>query len=50
MLFIAQLVNIIKFLNLYYDYGFKLTVEEKFFKGDIKNQKETKQWLFILER
>lgn len=33
-----------------YDHGFKLKVEEEFFKADIKNQKETKQWLFILER
>ena len=33
-----------------YDNGFRLTIEEEFFTDDIKNQKETKQWLFILER
>ncbi len=30
--------------------GFKIKVSEPFFKDDIKKQKETKQWIFILER
>lgn len=34
----------------FYKNGFKMTLEESFFKEDIKNQKETRQWLFILER
>lgn len=30
--------------------GFKLCLSEPFFQEDIKGQKETKQWLFVLER
>lgn len=30
--------------------GFTIKVSEPFFKDDIKKQKETKQWIFILER
>lgn len=33
-----------------YDGGFKEKVSEEFFYDDIKKQKETKQWLFVLER
>lgn len=32
------------------DKGFALKVSELFFENDIKKQKETKQWMFILER
>lgn len=30
--------------------GFRLKVNEHFFEDDIKKQKETRQWIFILER
>ncbi|QGG58087.1 class I SAM-dependent methyltransferase [Paenibacillus sp. B01] len=30
--------------------GFKLTCSEEFFHHDIKKQKETKQWLFVLKK
>ncbi|MCM3238358.1 class I SAM-dependent methyltransferase [Heyndrickxia oleronia] len=33
-----------------YNAGFELKVSEEFFYDDIKHQKETKQWLFILQR
>ncbi|RJX36955.1 class I SAM-dependent methyltransferase [Paenibacillus pinisoli] len=36
--------------NILYDVGFELKVSEEFFFEDIKNQKETKQWIFILQR
>ncbi len=34
----------------FYEAGFKMMLNEEFFTEDIKKQKETKQWLFILER
>lgn len=37
------------FKNLY-DKGFKLRISEEFFFEDIKQRKETKQWIFVLER
>ena len=33
-----------------YERGFKLKVNEEFFYDDIKLQKETRQWIFVLER
>lgn len=33
-----------------YKNGFELKVSEEFFYEDIKNQNETKQWMFILQR
>lgn len=33
-----------------YQKGFKLKLQEEFFKEDLKEQKETRQWIFILER
>ena len=33
-----------------YKSGFKLKVNEEFFYDDIKLQKETRQWIFVLER
>lgn len=33
-----------------YDNGFKLKVSEEFFFEDIKLQKETRQWIFVLEK
>lgn len=33
-----------------YKRGFKLSLSEEFFYDDIKLQKETKQWIFILEK
>lgn len=33
----------------FYENGFKLKVNEEFFYDDIKSQKETKQWIFMLE-
>lgn len=34
----------------FYQNGFQLVLQEAFFEEDIKEQKETKQWLFILRR
>ncbi|EPY04491.1 hypothetical protein AZ66_11360 [Paenibacillus sp. E194] len=36
--------------SVLYKSGFELKVSEEFFYEDIKNQKETKQWIFILQR
>lgn len=36
--------------SAFYEVGFKLELSEEFFYEDIKAQKETKQWIFILER
>ncbi|GAB1157978.1 class I SAM-dependent methyltransferase [Paenibacillus illinoisensis] len=36
--------------KVFFDIGFKVKISEEFFYDDIKNQKETKQWIFILER
>ncbi|MGY3667113.1 MAG: class I SAM-dependent methyltransferase [Roseburia sp. 1XD42-69] len=33
-----------------FDKGFQLKVSELFFENDIKKQKETQQWMFIMER
>jgi SAM-dependent methyltransferase len=36
--------------SVFYKQGFKLKIDEEFFYNDIKLQKETKQWIFVLER
>ena len=36
--------------NILYKEGFKLKLSEEFFYDDIKAQKETKQWMFILQK
>ncbi|RNB90104.1 class I SAM-dependent methyltransferase [Brevibacillus nitrificans] len=36
--------------DILYKQGFQLTTSEEFFYEDIKGQKETKQWMFILKR
>lgn len=36
--------------NIFFKQGFKLDINELFFYDDIKKQKETKQWLFLLSR
>ncbi|MEW4285744.1 class I SAM-dependent methyltransferase [Priestia koreensis] len=36
--------------SVFYKVGFKATKNEEFFYEDIKSQKETKQWMFVLER
>jgi len=42
-----EYVNI---FDILFKEGFELKVSEEFFYDDIKNQKETKQWMFILHR
>ncbi|AUN15185.1 Uncharacterized protein/domain [[Clostridium] sordellii] len=39
-----------KFFEAFYKANFKLKLNEEFFYNDIKLQKETKQWMFLLER
>ncbi|WP_054957469.1 class I SAM-dependent methyltransferase [Paenibacillus dakarensis] len=39
-----------KVFNVFYEAGFTLEVNEEFFYDDIKAQKETKQWMFVLRR
>ena len=36
--------------KVFYEAGFKSEVSEEFFYNDIKAQKETKQWLFVLSK
>ncbi|MBG9732911.1 class I SAM-dependent methyltransferase [Paenibacillus alvei] len=36
--------------EVFYSNGFSLKVSEEFFYEDIKAQKETKQWIFVLQR
>ncbi|CEK32924.1 tellurite resistance protein TehB [[Clostridium] sordellii] len=39
-----------KIFEAFYKANFKLKLSEEFFYNDIKLQKETKQWMFLLER
>lgn len=39
-----------KIFEAFYKANFKLKLNEEFFYNDIKLQKETKQWMFLLER
>lgn len=39
-----------KLFEAFYKENFKLKLNEEFFYNDIKLQKETKQWMFLLER
>lgn len=38
-----------KLFGILYNKGFKLSLSEEFFYEDLKTQKETKQWMFILK-
>lgn len=39
-----------EFFEVLYNEGFRLNVSEEFFYEDIKAQKETRQWMFVLRR
>lgn len=39
-----------RLFEVLYKEGFELKVNEEFFYDDIKTQKETKQWIFVLQR